>query len=84
MQVLCLIALVEATTLSRGHHNAHERKHHSKRHARKYHDDSAEAQEYSEDSQPTTEQADEQMNVYVDRAFSPKSEAGAAEFDKYV
>jgi hypothetical protein len=24
------------------------------------------------------------MNVYVDKSFSPKSEAGAAEFDKYL
>ena len=51
IQVLCLIAIVEASTLSRGHHNSHERKHHSKRHARKYQDDSAQAydQVYSPD-----------------------------------
>ena len=24
------------------------------------------------------------MNVYVDKSFSPKGEAGAAEFDKYL
>jgi len=24
------------------------------------------------------------MNVYVDKSFSPKTEAGATEFDKYV
>jgi hypothetical protein len=24
------------------------------------------------------------MNVYVDKSFSPKVEAGAAEFDKYL
>jgi hypothetical protein len=24
------------------------------------------------------------MNVYVEKSFSPKSEAGAAEFDKYL
>lgn len=24
------------------------------------------------------------MNVYVDKSYSPKSEVGAAEFDKYL
>jgi hypothetical protein len=89
VQVLCLTVFASASTLSRGHHNEHERKHHSKSHIKASQDDSATfdqvyAGDFDVKKEVSSDQADDQMNVYVDKSYQPKYEQGAEQFDRYV
>lgn len=89
IMVLCLVLFVEASSVNRGHHSTHSKKHYSKQLTSTLQEEPTSFdQVYTADfdikKELQADQADDQLNVYIDKDFSPRRERGAAEFDKYV